>query len=127
MSECAPTPTILVVDDDERLAHVVVIRLEREGWNCMVANTGRQALSILEAHQPDLVISDLNMPDGDGLNFIHSVRRLSQIPIIVVSGFTDAYTEELSVYPEITRVQKPFDTTQLIELVETELSLSGAL
>src|SRR5476651_904752 len=78
---------ILVIDDDLAIRSVLLLLLERQGYQTVVAENGRSGLSILEAGDVDLLIIDIFMPEMDGLETIRRVRQISPaLPIIVISG-----------------------------------------
>jgi two-component system KDP operon response regulator KdpE len=79
-------PVVIVVEDEAQIRRFVRLALEAE--NCIVheAETLQRGLIDAGTRQPDLVILDLGLPDGDGVDFIHDLRNWSQIPIIVLSA-----------------------------------------
>ncbi len=78
---------ILVVDDEPKIAGVVKLYLEREGFQVITAGDGKQALEKASASPaPDLVVLDLNLPDKDGLEVFRQIRRQSSIPVIMLTG-----------------------------------------
>ncbi len=77
---------VLVVDDEPKIAEVLKVYLEREGFQVAVAASGKQALARAESYKPDLIILDLNLPDIDGLEVCRSVRKQSAVPIIMLTG-----------------------------------------
>src|SRR5215472_8233395 len=76
---------ILVVDDETQITRVLRTSLSSQGYDIRVANDGVTALEILKDWAPDLVITDLSMPNMDGLELCRHLRAKSQIPIIVLS------------------------------------------
>ncbi len=76
---------ILVVDDEPQITRVLRTSLSSQGYDLRVANDGETALEIMKDWQPDLVITDLSMPNMDGLELCRRLRSTSQIPIIVLS------------------------------------------
>lgn len=92
------------------------------GYRCESACSGAQALSLFKLHGADLVISDLNMPQGDGEALAENLRRLSDVPVIIMSGFKDAPRQKLVGVPGIRFVEKPFESSTLVELVEATLA-----
>jgi two-component system, OmpR family, KDP operon response regulator KdpE len=78
--------TILIVDDDLQLLQLVALNLELEGYAVLLAGDGKQALSQIERHAPDLVVLDVMMPSMDGFTVCHRVREFSTIPIIIVTA-----------------------------------------
>jgi DNA-binding response OmpR family regulator len=116
------TTTILIVDNDPAVLAALKARLGGLGYRCNTASCGAHALAQFEADTPDLVISDLNMPQGDGVALAESIRRVSAVPIILISGFKDEYRKQLRHIHDISFLHKPFETAALVELVEVALA-----
>src|ERR1700694_2028811 len=76
---------ILVVDDEPQITRVLRTSLSSHGYDIRVANDGETALEIMKDWSPDLVITDLPMPNVDGLELCRRLRTKTQIPIIVLS------------------------------------------
>ena len=76
---------ILVVDDEPQITRVLRTSLSSQGYDIRVANDGETALEIMKDWTPDLVITDLSMPNMDGLELCRRLRRVTKIPIIVLS------------------------------------------
>lgn len=85
-----PTPTqlVLVLEDEPEIRRFVRNSLESEGWHVIEAGTVKQGLVEAGTRRPDLIIADLGLPDGDGIDFIRQVRTWSAVPIIVLSART---------------------------------------
>ncbi|HYN59142.1 MAG TPA: two-component system response regulator KdpE [Rubrivivax sp.] len=83
-----PAPIALVLEDEREIRHFVRLSLEAEGWHVCEAGTLRQGLIEAGTRRPDLVIADLGLPDGDGVDFIRELRTWSGVPIIVLSART---------------------------------------
>lgn len=79
-------PVVLVVEDEPQICRFLRAALEAEGWRVHEAQTLQRALIDAASRKPDLIILDLGLPDGDGLDFIVSFRRWSLVPIIVLSA-----------------------------------------
>jgi CheY-like chemotaxis protein/anti-sigma regulatory factor (Ser/Thr protein kinase) len=89
-------PTVLVVDDsltDRRLAGGLLAKLV--GWEVRYANDGREALEQIELHLPDLVVTDLNMPELNGLELVRAIR--TQYPLVPVILMTAQGSEQIAV------------------------------
>jgi CheY-like chemotaxis protein len=112
--------TILIVEDEPTIAHVLQFMLQYEGYQVVIAVNGRQGLDKLAEVGPDLVISDVMMPVLSGTEMYQIMQAdpvLSQIPVVLMSS-ADA------VYPNIDRkhnyigfLQKPFDIEKLMSHV----------
>jgi two-component system KDP operon response regulator KdpE len=81
-----PTPTALVLEDEREIRQFVRSALEAEGWTVHEAGTVKQGLVEAGTRRPDLVIADLGLPDGDGMDFIRELRTWSNVPVIVLSA-----------------------------------------
>uniref|UniRef100_UPI0033658098 response regulator n=1 Tax=Candidatus Albibeggiatoa sp. nov. BB20 TaxID=3162723 RepID=UPI0033658098 len=82
-------PQILVVDDDSVTKEALVGALEYSGWHVLEASNGAQALDILEQHTPDLILSDLSMPEMDGFELIGYLRtnpKWWSIPVVILTA-----------------------------------------
>ncbi len=78
--------TILVVDDELEIVKVVRAYLEQNGFRVLTSADGQQALAIFRHDRPDLVLLDLNLPSLDGLDVCRSIRRESNVPIIMLTA-----------------------------------------
>ncbi|WP_428423017.1 two-component system response regulator KdpE [Methylibium sp.] len=87
MSE--PTPTAIIVEDEPQIRRFVRAALEGEGWQVFEAATLKQGLVEAGTRRPDLVVLDLGLPDGDGVDYLHDLRSWSQVPVIVLSARGD--------------------------------------
>ena len=79
-------PLVLIVEDDRTIRHFIRISLETQHYHCLEADQGQLALSLCLSHHPDVLVLDLGLPDMDGLAVIRQLRRLSAVPILVVSA-----------------------------------------
>jgi two-component system, OmpR family, KDP operon response regulator KdpE len=84
-----PTPVAIVVEDERQIRRFVRTALEAEGWNVFDADTLKQGLIESGTRKPDLVILDLGLPDGDGVDFIRDLRTWSGVAVIVLSARVD--------------------------------------
>jgi two-component system KDP operon response regulator KdpE len=78
--------TALLVEDEPQIRRFVRAALEEEGWNIHEAATMQRGLIDAGTRKPDLIVLDLGLPDGDGIEFIHDIRKWSSVPIIVLSA-----------------------------------------
>lgn len=82
---------ILAVEDDERIRTAVRFALEDEGWTVTEADTGEAALESFEAGSTDVVLIDINLPGIDGFELCRSIRRGSDVPIVMVTARDDTH------------------------------------
>lgn len=78
--------TILIVEDDKYIVNFMSMTLKDEGYGYYIAKSVKEAISLFYANQPDMILLDLGLPDGDGIDVVKNVRELSNAPIIVVSA-----------------------------------------
>jgi two-component system KDP operon response regulator KdpE len=81
-----PSPVAILVEDEAQIRRFVRTALEAEGWTVHESETMRQGLVDAGARKPDLIVLDLGLPDGDGVDFIGKVRAWSTVPVIVLSA-----------------------------------------
>ena len=113
--------TILIVDNDPDLRRVISLRLSRAGYSCVEAGTGAQALSEWRRRSFDVVVSDLNMPSGDGIALADALQRDEAVPIIFITGFREDFKRPLRRVNNVSLLEKPFDPSVLIDLIEATL------
>jgi two-component system KDP operon response regulator KdpE len=82
------TPVVILVEDEPQIRRFVRLALEEEGWQVHEADTLRRGLTDAATRKPNLIVLDLGLPDGDGVDFITEVREWSNMPIIVLSART---------------------------------------
>ncbi len=82
---------ILTVEDDDRIRKAVRLALEDEGWTVTEANTGERALDLFSGDDHDVVLIDIMLPGIDGFEVCRSIRRLSDVPIIMVTARVDTH------------------------------------
>lgn len=78
--------TILLLEDDQNLNRGISLKLRREGYDVLSAFTVRDARRLFDEHQPDLIISDITLPDGSGLDFCAEIRRKSNVFILFLTA-----------------------------------------
>lgn len=115
-------PLVLVVEDEPQLQRILRLTLEANGMRHMEARNAAEALNRLRHHPPDLIIADLGLPDGDGIQVIRAARGVTSVPIIVLS----ARSQELDKIAALDAgaddyVTKPFSTGELLARVRVGL------
>ena len=115
---------ILVIEDESNIRSFVQTILEAGGYHVLTASTCRQGIMMFSSHVPDLVILDLGLPDGDGLEFIQTVREESATPILVLSART-LESDKVSALDLGANdyVTKPFGTAELMARVRAALRI----
>ena len=113
--------SILVVDDDHTIVALLVELLDEEGYRVRYAFDGRAALQAVAHDLPDLVLTDVMMPDVGGLSLLRRLRRLGYLmPVVLMSAVYSAVIE-----PGVPFVRKPFDLDTLLGVVAHALDGAG--
>jgi two-component system KDP operon response regulator KdpE len=120
-------PAILLVDDDATLLAVLARRLTREGFDVRTVRSGESALAALERGWPALLVVDLMMPGMDGFELCRRVKRIADLPIIVLSAVdtSESKVRALEDYAE-DYITKPFDSDELVARVQRILKRTAS-
>ena len=112
----------LIVDDEIHIIQVVAIKLKNNGFEVVTANNGQEALEAALEHEPDVIVTDYQMPVMDGLGLIENLRKqeqTAQIPVIMLTA------RDFSIEPETIEklkisacLSKPFSPRELLGKVE---------
>jgi DNA-binding response OmpR family regulator len=114
--------TVLIVDDERHITHIVGRKLERSGLRVYSANFGREALDIAIEHVPDIVVTDFQMPGMTGLELaiaLHNHPRTAHTPVIMVTARGHRLPSSELVDTNIREIMmKPFSPNELLVRVE---------
>ena len=122
-------PRVLVVDDEVNIVRLIQVNLERQGYQVETANNGAQALAKIRESRPDLLVSDVMMPEMDGFELLSTIRRdpvLNDLPVIMLTAkaqdanVMEGYTRGADMY-----LTKPFNPAELITFAKRILSSAG--
>ncbi|WP_331273584.1 two-component system response regulator KdpE [Providencia rettgeri] len=117
---------ILVIEDEKEIRRFVRLALEGEGWKVFEAENYHRGLIESGTRQPDLLILDLGLPDGDGLNLIRDLRQWSSIPIIVLSAREEESQKVAALDAGADDyLTKPFGISELLARVRVALRRFG--
>ena len=119
----SPTPTILLADDDKSICTVLEHAMRAQGYEILIAHNGQKLMEWVEAGKGDLVITDVLMPGGNGLDLLPQIKALRPaLPVIVISAqntlMTAVKAQQLGASEYL---PKPFDLNALMECVENAL------
>jgi two-component system KDP operon response regulator KdpE len=116
------SPVALLVEDERQIRRFVRTAMEAEGWHVVEAETLKQGLVDAGTRKPDLVILDLGLPDGNGIEFIHEFRGWSSVPVIVLSARVDE-TDKIAALDAGADdyLTKPFGVGELLARVRAAL------
>jgi two-component system KDP operon response regulator KdpE len=124
------SPLILLVEDEPQLRRFLRPMLRAQNYRVVEAETAREGVALAHSHNPDVVLLDLGLPDGDGVEVTRQIRAWSQVPIIVISargkeqdkvGALDAGADDYLI--------KPFGSAELLARLRVALrhAARGAL
>ena len=120
--------TVLIIDDEPDIRELLEITLLRMGLDTVTAGNVEGALEKIEQYQPNLCLTDMKLPDGNGIDIVRYIQKnYPHIPIAVITAFgsMDTAVEALKA-GAYDFVSKPVDLPKLRELIQTALKLSGS-
>lgn len=113
--------TILTVDDSRTMRDMLLLALSDAGFRVIQAEDGMHGLEVLQAEQPDVIVTDINMPRLDGFGFIEGVRRDAKhraVPILVLTTESDSEKKDRARRAGATGwIVKPFDPNKLVAAI----------
>ncbi|MAU98198.1 MAG: response regulator [Fulvimarina sp.] len=115
--------TILTIDDSRTMREMLKVTLASQGFTVVQAEDGQHGIEVLEGMEiePDVIITDINMPRKDGFQFIEAVRANASrraIPILVLTTESDAEKKQRARLAGATGwIVKPFDPTKLVDAI----------
>src|SRR5271169_2709381 len=127
--EARRTPTVYFIDDSATMREVIKIAFRRENINVVTCADAASALAQFEAQPPDIVITDVIMPDQDGYSVCSQIKQNPQyakIPVILMSGVVNKNVADRAVAVQADElVRKPFQPQELIGRVKSLLGTSN--
>ena len=114
-----PMLKILLVDDDPNIRQLVNLYLQKEGFEVMMADRGDEALKMFKASPPNLILLDIMLPGMDGWQVCREVRKISNIPIIMLTAKDETFDKVLGLeLGADDYVSKPFDMKELVARIK---------
>ena len=123
------TKTILIVDDDRDLLRGLAIRLRAEGYRVMTAPNAGTVISAAVGSQPDLVLLDLGLPDGDGMAVLARLQAIvdtASIPVVVLTARDLSWAPLAFDRGAIAFLEKPVDDDELFAAIDMALESAGS-
>lgn len=118
----SPLPLVLLIEDEPPMRRFLRASLEAQGFRLQEAETAREGLALARSHNPEVVLLDLGLPDGDGIELTKQLRMWSRVPIIVISarGREDDKVAALDAGAD-DYVTKPFGVNELLARIRVAL------
>ena len=110
------TPSVLVVEDNPDMCKLHKLTLESAGFQVVIAKDGAEALTLAQQSKPDVILTDIMMPNMDGIELIEiirEIRTLADTPIFVLSAGSEQLLDKASLAGATKVIEKPLNPTQL--------------
>jgi CheY-like chemotaxis protein len=125
----SPPLRVLFVDDEGDVREIARIQLRAAGFEVATAASGVEALALFDARRFDVVVTDLFMPEGDGIELIQDLRaREPRLPIVVISGGSERHQTALGVAMMLgadVALQKPYGADELVLAIDRAVEAAG--
>ena len=113
---------VLIVDDDQNICELLRLYIEKEGYDPIVVNDGEAAITALSEHNPKLILLDVMLPKLDGWQVCREVRKVSDIPIIMLTAKGETFDKILGLeLGADDYISKPFDTKEVMARIKAVL------
>ena len=114
---------IMIVDDEQDLKDVLVLNFQAEKWNAVGCASAKAALELINTFKPDVIISDITMPELTGLQMLEALdNKSSNIPVIFITGFGDLEKVRTAwLLGAFDLVDKPFIVNHLMQIADNAL------
>lgn len=113
---------VLIVDDDSNISELLRLYLEKEGFDTVIAGDGEEAIVKFNIDEPDLILLDIMLPKLDGWQVCRTIRKNSDIPIIMITAKGETFDKILGLdLGADDYVTKPFDTKEVVARVKAVL------
>ena len=113
---------VLIVEDEQSISSFISMILTANGYDTIIVRSGEEALTMIASHCPDMIVLDLGLPDMDGMEVLKSVRKWSNLPVVVVSARSHEHDKvqalDLGADDYLT---KPFSVEELLARIRTTL------
>jgi CheY-like chemotaxis protein len=116
---------ILVIDDEAHIRRVIEVKLKKQGYQAMVAKNGKEGLDIIQTQKPDVVITDLNMPEMDGKTLCEKTNDLKKeqpfLTIIITARISPGERDWVDDMQDTIFMEKPFSPSKMMECIKQYL------
>lgn len=118
--------TILIVDDDPDMRRLITFDFKKRGFKILEASGGNEAFALMKTHKVDLILTDIRMPEGDGIELLEKMHSLKSPlpPVILVSAYSELPKKEALDRGAIAVFSKPYDRKELMNKVLATIELT---
>lgn len=113
---------VLIVEDEQSISNFISMILTANGFDTIIVRSGEEALTMIASHCPDMIVLDLGLPDMDGMEVLKSVRKWSNLPVVVVSARNHEHDKVDALdYGADDYLVKPFGVMEMVSRVKAVL------
>lgn len=113
---------VLIVEDEQAISNFIAVSLKANEYKPIIAHTGKESMSMISSHCPDIILLDLGLPDMDGIKVLEEIRRWFSTPIIIVSARGNEKEKVLALdLGADDYITKPFGVLELLARIRTAL------
>ena len=120
---------VLVVDDEAHIRRVLEVKLKIRGYQVLMAKNGQEGIDIIKEHQPDIVITDINMPIVDGKTLCEKTNGLKKdrtfLTIIITARINPEERDWISKMQDTRFFEKPFSPAKIVDAIEQYIGDQG--
>lgn len=113
---------VLIIEDEQAISNFIAVSLKANEYKPIIAHTGKESMSMISSHCPDIILLDLGLPDMDGIKVLEEIRRWFSTPIIIVSARGNEKEKVLALdLGADDYITKPFGVLELLARIRTAL------
>ena len=116
------TKKILIIDDEAYIRRVIELKLKKKEYQIITAKNGKEGLSCFITHQPDVVITDIKMPEMDGKEFCKRIHALKNerpfLTIIITCSLMEYGSNWITKMDDTLLFEKPFSPSRLLDVID---------
>ena len=120
---------VLVIDDEAHIRRVLEVKLKNRGYQVLMAKNGQEGIDIIKEHQPDIVITDINMPIVDGKTLCEKTNGLKKdrtfLTIIITARINPEERDWISKMQDTRFFEKPFSPAKIVDAIEQYIGDQG--
>jgi len=119
--------TLLIVDDEDDLREIVGFHFQKAGFNVLTASGGNEAFDLVQNNKIDLVLSDIQMPNGSGIEMLEKIKaKFPGVPVVMfVTGYSSASEKKIYEKGAVAIFSKPFNKDAVLQAVMKAVGIAA--
>jgi len=114
--------TILIIDDNQYIRFTLTVVVEEYGYRAITAESCEEGIKEIMMNKPSLIILDKKLPDGDGIDLLKTIRKLGNIPVIMLTAYANEISSvEAMRHGAFALFTKPFNNDEMISTIKKAL------